>query len=225
MVFSELLCSIDGMKEFFKLNKTKLVFAFKFTSLVFLTLVLIIFGIGYLNGQVPELSLFLTVCAGAGLGLPMFMLLIATLRGTWDLHKRRKAFGSQPFSELLKHGFTEKIKHDKNRWQFSEPILTGQIANFQILVEVDTQQAPDVIRFQALTEVEVIGKNEVERLARQFSHDEIELDFDGVTKKISIKNQRMTKIDELITELTRFILIIRQQNFKPVKKEHNKCYE
>lgn len=207
--------------EFLKLNKSKLGFAFKVSSIVFLSLVLIIFSIGYLNGQVPELSLLVTVILGASIGMPTFILFIGIIRGTWDLHKRRKAFNSHPFSELLNHGFTEQIKNEKNRWQFSEPILIGEIENFRILAEVDTQHAPDIIRFQALTEVGVIGKEEVHRLIRKFSSDDIELDFDGITKKISASKHRMNTVDELTAELARFIRTLIQENFKPVQKEHN----
>lgn len=209
------------MREFFKLNKSKLKFAFGFTSAVFTTLVLIIFAIGYFIGQIPGLSLFLTVILVASIGIPAFILVIGIIRGAWDLDKRKKAFNSRPFAELLNHGFTVQMKNDKNRWQFSEPILTGRIENFQILAEVDTQHAPDIIRFQALTEVERIGKEEVQRLTRKFSPEDIELDFNGVTKRISVKNHRIRKIDELTNELSRFIRTIKQENFKPVKKEHN----
>lgn len=206
------------MKEFFQLNKTKIVFAFKFTSVLFLALVLIAFGIGYLNGQVPELTLFLTVIFGAGIGMPLFILLVGTVRGTWDLHKRRKAFSTHPFSELLNHGFREQMKNDKNKWQFCEPFLTGQIDNFEIIAEVDTQHEPDIIKFQALTEVEVIGKDEVRRLTRKFSTDDIDLDFQGVSKRISVKKHRMNNVTELSNELSRFIRTINQENFKPKKR-------
>ena len=205
------------MKEFLQLNRSKLVFAFKFTLAFCLTLVLIIFGIGYLKGHLPELTLFLTVILSAGIGFPIFIIVIGTLRGAWDLHKRRKAFGTYPFSELSNYGFTEKLKNDISRWQFSEPILTGKIDNFEIIAEVDTQHEPDIIKFQALTEVEAIGKNEVRRLTRKFSTDDIHLDFHGVSKRISVKNHRMNNVTELTNELARFIQILNQENFKPKK--------
>lgn len=213
------------MKQFLELNKPKLLFAFGFISIIFTVLVLIFFGFGYFNGQIPKLSLFITVIVGAGIGMPFFILFIGILRGTWDLHKRRNAFNRQPFSELLNHGFAEHLKNEKNRWQFSEPILIGNIDNFLILTDVDTQDAADVIRFQALTEIEVIGKEEVNRLTRKLSRDNIELDFDGVTKKISIKNNKITSVDQLLSELTRFISTIKEENFKPRENEHNNTYE
>jgi hypothetical protein len=209
------------MKEFLILNKSKLKFAFGFISLIFTTFVLIIFTIGYFNEQVPDLSLFITVILGAGIGMPLFILIIGTIRGTWDLHKRRKAFDKLPFSELLNHGFFEHLKNENNRWQFSEPVLTGNIDKFQILAEVDTQNAPDVMRFQALTEMEIIDKDEVKRLSRKLSQEDIELDFKGVTKKISIKNHRLNSANELISELSRFTSTIERENFKPAIKEQN----
>ena len=163
---------------------------------------LIVFGIGYLNGQIPELTLGLTVIFGAGIAMPFFILFIGTLRGSWDLNKRRKAFGTHPFSELLNCGFTEQLKNHKNRLQFTEPILTGQLGKFQIIAEVDTQHEPDVIKFIALTEVEVMGKDEVRRLTHKFSSDNIELDVQGVTKRISVKNHRFNNVTDLSNELS-----------------------
>ena len=203
------------MKEFLVLNKSKLTFAFSFTSMIFTGLVVIIFVVGYFYGQVPALYLFITVILGAGIGMPLFILLVAIMRGTWDLHKRRNAFNRKPFSELLNYGFSEQLKNENNRWHFTEPVLMGNIGNFQILAEVDTKYAPDVIRFQALTKIEVLGKGEVDRLSRKFSQDDIELDFEGVTKKISIKNERLNSVHELIEELNRFIGTIKNEKFKP----------
>lgn len=205
------------MKEFFQLNWSKLVFAFKFTSGVFLTLVLIIFGIGYSTGQLPDFTLFLTVILSAGIGMPIFILLIGTLRGTWDLHKRRKAFSTYPFSALLNYGFKEQLKYDNNKWRFSEPTLIGQIDNFQIIAKVDTQHEVDIIKFQALTEIDLRGIDEEKRLTRKFSTDDIYLDVQGVSKRISVKNHRIKDLKELSNELSRFIQTIKQENFKPRK--------
>jgi hypothetical protein len=52
-----------------------------------------------------------------------------------------------------------------------------------------------------------------------------ELDFNGVTKKISSRNHRLNTVDELKRELVRFIRTIEQENFNPKENEHNKTYE
>jgi len=212
------------MREFLQINKSKLKFAFIFSSLVFSGLVLIIFAIGFFNQQIPEISLFLTVLLGAGLGMPLFIILIGTLRGTWDIRKRKRAFSSKPYSELKNFGFVEQLKNKNNRWQFSEHVLIGEICDYKILAEVDTQNAPNVIRFQAITEIENIGNDEIRRLTRKFEPYDIELDFDGVTKKIFIKDKRITTIDQLLNDLKNFIEIIKRENFKPKITGHNSVY-
>lgn len=204
------------MKYFLELNKWKLKYAFIATSIVFTTIVLGIFIYAYSVGQQqPELSLLIAVFFGAGIVSPLFVLLIGTLRGTWDLNKRRKAFNKEPFGQLKQYGFSEILKNESNKWQFSEPILKGKIENYEILAEVDTQYAPDVIRFQALTKVEPKGKEEVKRLSRKFEPYDIQLDYDRVTKQISIKDERINSISQLITELNNFISIIQREKFAP----------
>ncbi len=207
------------MWQFLQLNRSKLPFIFGVTSLVFTTLALAIFAIGFLTaeGQGPTPSLFVTVILNAAVVVPFFILMVIVIRGSWDLAKREKAFGSKPFSDLSSKGFVTKLKNDKNRWQLVEPLLKGEIRSFPILAEVDTQHAADVIRFQALVEKEVIKKGDFEKLTKKFSTEDIEFDFQGITKKISVKNYRMNTIDELMTELNRFIKLLEQEGLKPKK--------
>lgn len=206
------------MNEFISLNKGTLKFGFIFISVTLTILVSAIFIYSTLKGQVPEISLIITVLLGAGIGMPTLLLGIAGIRGIWDLNQRRKAFDKQPFSELMQHGFMEQLKKDSSKWSFSEPVLQGVIEGYQILAEVDTQYAPDVIRFQALTKLQVIEKERVKQLSRKFKDDDIELDFKGVTKKISIRDNRIDSITKLLTELTKFIKIVEKENFKPEEK-------
>ena len=210
------------MKEFLKINWWKLKFAFKWTSISFTILVLIIFLIGYFKKQVPDIELFLTVIFGASIGMPLFIMVVASLRGAWDLHKRRNAFGKKPFSELKNYGFTEALKNENAKWSFSELILKGEIEGFLVRAEVDTQYAPNVIRFQALTVEEVIGKAEVFRLNRKFRSEDIDFDFEGLTKKVAIQDKRYSTIGELMTELRRFIRTLKREKFKSIKMtEHS----
>ena len=205
------------MKEFLKLNRKKLKFAFGLTFITFTVIVLGIFLYSYVQGLGPESTLFITVILGFGIGLPFFIFLVSTIRGSWDLRKRRSAFNQEPFLDLLHHGFSEHMKNENNRWKFVEPVLRGKVDDYQIVAEVNTQFAPDVIRFQALTEIHVISKDEIKRLSKKFAIQGIELDYEGVTKMISVKKHRLKSGVDLITELNHFIFTIKSEKFKPLK--------
>ncbi|WP_155203658.1 hypothetical protein [Xanthovirga aplysinae] len=153
--------------------------------------------------------------------MPLFILFVGTLRGTWDLKKRKKAFQTFPFSELSKHGFDLSLKHEESKRTFSEQILVGRLEGFQILAEVNTQHAANVIRFQALTEIKPISRKEIKRLHSKFKKYDIELDFQGVTKKISIKDGQISTYRKLNTSLKEFIEIIKSENFEPKNEAAN----
>lgn len=209
------------MLEFIKSNSYALKAGFFITSAIFTIIIVGVLSYGYYIDEFPEWSLVAAIILSASIGMPFFIVIIGTLRGTWDTYKRQKAFSTLPFSELVNHGFSEDFKNKNSKWDFSEQVLIGSIDNYQILAEVDTQHAPDVIRFQALTEHEVLGKDEVTRLIRQLKIQDIQLDFQGVTKCISIKTERINTINDLLKELNTFILIIKYEKFEPLKNEYN----
>lgn len=208
-----------GMLKFIKLNSSKLKAAFFWSSLIFTSIAATILIVGFFKNQIPEIDLLIAIILGSSLGMPLFIVIIGTVRGTWDLNKRTNAFNTYPFSELIKHGFEPTLKYRATKWQFSEPMLVGNLNGYQIQAEVDTNSAPDVIRFQALTQIALDRANNKDFMP-ELKNMAVEFDFHGLSKLVSTKDRSMSSPTVLIRTLTAFTDYIREKGFKPMA-EHN----
>ena len=202
-------------KVFFRLEKSKLIFLFGLLYVFINPVLLFLFYDQLFNGDAVAPVYVVSLFVGVGLGFPFFLVGLATLRGIWDVQKRKNAFSTPPFLELLHHNFTLELLHVHNRWRFSEPIMRGRIQEYELEVSIDTQNAPYILRFLVLVPPQKLDKLTIHRLTRLFAQKNMELDKKGITKKIHTKKHRLRGFRELQKELTMTLELLRNEGFVP----------
>ena len=110
------------MDTFISLNKSKLKFAFSATSLILLGLVSVILIIAYFSNGQPGIELLMTILLTAGVGFPIFIVLIAYLTWLYRRSLRRKLFAKAPFNQLENIGFSKSYLNIDTKWHFTEEI-------------------------------------------------------------------------------------------------------
>jgi hypothetical protein len=204
------------VNEFIKLNGSKLLFAFKATSIIFLTIAIILLTISFFAGQLPDLVLLTVILLTSGIGLPFFILIIAYLEWLSKQGIRKRAFSKPPFDQLDKIGFNRSFINDKNKWYFTETIKEGIINDFKIKCNV-TRENSKTILFKALTEPRRIEKNEFKILEIGFQRSDIMFDEGGLTKFYNINLPTVRTIEHLKSDLEQFTSTLKKENFNPAK--------
>lgn len=204
------------MNEFLKLNKHKLPFAFISTSLAFLAIALVFLAIAYFNNQFPDLSLLIIILLVAGIGFPVFIIMVAYLEWLSKRRLRIKAFSVKPFDQLDKIGFTKSFINEKNKLYFTEETKEGIFNDFRIICDV-TRKNPKTIQFKALIKHKQIEEDDLKKLENQLKTQNIVFDFDGIIKMYNLKRLTIHSIIQLESDLVKFTELLKKQNFEPEK--------
>jgi len=199
------------MDSFLENNKQKLGFAFKTTSVIFLTIIFIILIIGYFKNQLPDIWLFLTIIFFAGLLFPIFIIGLAFINWIHITRIRKRIYGLSPFDKLSEIGFSKSFINSENKWYFTEEIKSGQIHEFEILCDA----IPRVILFTALVDSKKLDRIQFRTLRKRLKQHDIFFNFEGITKQYQIKHVKGWSIEELKKDLFLFTEILKQENFKP----------
>ena len=203
------------IKKFIKGNKKAIKTAFKWTSFIFTSIVLIIFAIGLLNNQKPDLGLFITVVLSASIGFPIFIIIVGFLRWSWDFSITRRNLGSFPFSQLESIGFKKVTKNEDSKTKFICDYYTGTINGFIIDCDVDTQNDSKLVRFKYYVNIKPLGKVDLKRIQNDFKAQNGYLDFNWISKKYHYKNHRIKSVSELEKELIDFGKLILKESIEP----------
>lgn len=203
------------IKKFLQGNIKAIRPAFKWTSLIFTSIVLIIFGIGQINNQTPDIGLFVTVVLSASIGFPFFIVVVGFLRWSWDSSVINRNFSSFPFSQLESIGFRKVTKNADSKTKFICDYYTGKIGDFIVDCDVDTQNESTQIRFKYFVNILPQDKTEYKRIQNDFKSLNGFFDFNWISKKYHYKNHRLKSIFELEKELTDFGKLIIKENIEP----------
>jgi len=206
------------MHKFLELNRAKLKFAFTRTSLIFLTVVSIFLGIGYLTGNLPDAVLLFTILFTAGIIFPLFIILITYF--TW-LHKssvRRKLFSKTPFDQTKNIGFYKSYLNLNTKWFFTEEVKEGKLNDFLLVVDV-CRDKNHVIEVTAATEWKKLDKSEYTRLHEKFRQYGIELRIGCLVKRYNTKRLTVHTVSDLESDLLQFTSLLKQEGFEPQKQQ------
>nr|WP_319998892.1 hypothetical protein [uncultured Draconibacterium sp.] len=203
------------IKKFIQGNKKAIKTAFKWTSLIFTSIVLIIFAIGLINNQKPDIGLFITVVLSASIGFPFFIIIVGFLRWSWDSSVSNRNFGSFPFSQLESIGFKKVTKNEESKTKFISDYYTGKIGDFIVDCDVDTQNESKQIRFKYFANIRPLGKTEYKRIQNDFKTLNGFFDFNWISKKYHYKNHQIKSISDLEKELIDFGKLIIKENIEP----------
>lgn len=208
------------MKSFLDINRQKLLFGLKATSLTFTIIVLVIFTIlGLTNNEYPNLLLFVSVLVVASIAFPIFIIGLAYIEWLSKRRIRNKAYNQQPFDELDKIGFTVSYLNDQSKWYFTEETKEISINNYLIQCDI-RRESPNTIEFKAFVKHSTIEKERFKTLEAKFKSEEIYFDFGGLVKKYNIKEVKNLTIEQVKTDLTQFVQTLKREEFEPDGKKN-----
>jgi hypothetical protein len=203
------------MTDFLQINRQKLQFALKATSLTFTIIVLVIFTIlGLTKNEYPDLLLFVSVLIGASIVFPIFIIGLAYIEWLSKRRIRNKSFSQRPFDELDKIGFTVSYLNEQTKWYFTEEAKEVSINNYLIQCDI-RRESPNTIEFKAFVKHLVIEKEKFKKLEAKFKSEEIYFDFGGLVKKYNIKKSRNLTIEHVKNDLTQFVQTLKREEFEP----------
>ncbi|BDD05241.1 hypothetical protein [Aureibacter tunicatorum] len=194
---------------FFELNKWKLKFYFVFCSLVCSVVAVIIWSVFYYLEEQLSNTISLVILLFACLILPLYLLGISILQGKTDLKKRQKAFGTWPFSDLVKIGFKKVYLYESSRWHFSTLVLKGEINGFTIVADVYTKLTPDIVRFKVLVDDEIEHNIEIFK-------ENIERESHCYVLKIPLNNHGLKSAFSLKQELEDLVYLLNKGGLVPL---------
>lgn len=201
---------------FIKENLNSIRTGFKWISFIFTTLVIIIFIINFIiNGQTPDLLLFIIVILSAGIGFPIFAITVIFLRWWWDYSVIKRNFSSYPFSQLDSIGFNKIIKNKGSKTELVNEYYSGKINEFIVDCTVDTQSENKLLSFNFYVNIRPMEKSEFLRIQREFKSHNGVIDFNCVSKKYHYKNHHLKSVKELENELIDFGKMILNENIEP----------
>ncbi len=202
------------MHQFLNLNRHKLAFAFKATSLTFLTLWSAVFIIAYINGQKVDVDLIILVVFLFGVALPCFIIFISYLAWYYKEWTKRKAFSKSPFNQIHELGFSNLLVNEKSKWFFSEEIKAGKVNGFNVIADTLYDKG-HIIEVQALPASRQMDKNEYKRLKKEFKAHDIDFDIGSLVKKYNTRHLSVITISDLERDLKEFTGLLKQNGFEP----------
>jgi len=203
------------IKKFLINNKLAIKNSFKWMSIILTSIVLIIFTIGFLNNQKPDLALFLTVVLSAGIGFPIFGIMVGFLKWWRDYFVTNRNFNSIPFNQLESIGFRKVVKNENSKSKFTSEYFNGKIGDFIVDCDVDTQNDHKILRFKFYSMYKPFDKDASKIIQDNFEKLNGFIDFNWITKQYHFKNHRLKTISDLKKELIEFSDLIINENISP----------
>jgi len=203
------------MKDFLKLNKLKLLFAFKFTSILCLCVCGFFLILAKFNqNQFPNTQLLIQILIVGGILFPILILFIAYLR--WE--NKNWVYNKYVKNKICKEGngfgYSEKLTNQNSKWYFTEKVLSKTENGFEIQIEIVKNE----IEFWIFAVNNKIEKNKLE----YFEEKIIQLDFKklfygGFYLSLNRKKLNDNNLKEIEIKITKFINLLQEYNYKSVK--------
>ncbi len=202
------------MRQFLNLNRHKLTFAFKATSLIFSTLILAVFLFAYFNEGPAEIDALVFGLFLFGIVLPCFIIFISYLAWDYKQRAKRKAFSKSPFDQLHELGFSDLLLNEETKLFFTEEVKAGRINGFNMIADILYDKS-HIIEVRASTAWKHLDRYEYNRLSMEFKARDIEFDIGSFVRKYNTKKLHVHTISDLERDLTDFTELLIQNGFKP----------
>ena len=203
------------MEEFLELNKSKLLFAFKFTSILFLSVCAFFLILAKLNqNKFPNTLLLFQILTIGGIVFPILILFIAYLN--WK--NKKWIYNKYVIAKIYKaenaFGYLEKIQNQNSKWFFTEKILSKKENNFEIQIEIVKNE----IQFWIFAMNNEIEKTKLEYFEQKINQLHFKkLFYGGFYLRISRKKLNDNNLKEIEIKLTKFTNLLQEYNYKPIK--------
>ena len=200
-------------KEFLELNKDKLTPTLKWTSVIFTSLVLVVFGWGYLVGQTPDWKLFLGTLLVAGLFFPFFCMALGTIKEFQTYKRTKTIFDIKPFNELTKNNlFQISDLSKKSKWLLTQFALTGQFRDYSLMA----QAMNSTVNFEVFVHNENVKNEHIKKLRQQFPNNRFMYERFGIVMIYDKKSKVNLTYERLMHELDNFVQFFEKENIRPL---------
>lgn len=202
------------MRDFFKLNHSKLIFAFSFISILALgiTLAILFVSSSFKEYSITHNSLILLASA---LFWPLLILLLAFFNLRARQTKRDKYFSKAPFDQLDSLQAQPYELHLEDKWQFTEIIPSIEWKGFKILIDIESGFNKTRIKLLALVENNRMDENRFNELQSEFAVKNMAFDFGGIARFIQLNPAEIHSIDQLRAILDNMIGLLEREHFTP----------
>ena len=203
------------MKDFVKLNKSKLLFAFKFTSILCLCVCGFFLILAKFNqNQFPNTKLLIQILIVGGILFPILLLFIAYL--SWENKNRiyNKYVKNKICKDVNCFRYSEKLTNQNSKWHFTEKVLSKTENGFEIQIEIVKNE----IEFWIFAMNKEIEKNKLEYFEQKIGQlDFKKLFYGGFYLSLNRKKLNDNNLKEIEIKLTKLINLLLEYNYKPVK--------
>ncbi|WP_281637293.1 hypothetical protein [Flavobacterium marginilacus] len=203
------------MKEFLELNKPKLPFAFKITSILCLSVYSIFLILAKFNqNQFPSINLLLLILMIAGFLFPILILLTAYLH--WENEKRyyKKFIIAKTDKNENSFGYSEKLMNQDSKCFFATKILSKNIKSFEVEIKFEYKE----IAFYICA----INKDIENAKLKYFEKKLKELNFENFIFRVFVLKIKRKEFDEnslkdIEIKLVKLVNLFEEYDYKPEK--------
>ncbi|MEO5570562.1 MAG: hypothetical protein ABIT08_14795 [Bacteroidia bacterium] len=199
------------MKEFISINKQKIQFTLKWTSIVFSVVWTVFLLKKYFDSITVSFNTIITGYFVSTIILPLFTEVLISIGDLIEFNRSNKILRNNPFDHLLKIGLTNSYTDIKSKWSSSKPTMTGMIDNYPIRCEVEK----GIVRIIANANLDKIDKADMKKWKELFGDKNIEYDWFGVAIVYRPKHFKQLSFIDLETELRQLIKILKKSNIEP----------
>lgn len=203
------------MKDFLKLNKSKLLFAFKFTSILCLCVCGFFLILAKFNqNQFPNTKLLIQILIVGGILFPILILFIAYLswqNKNWIYNKYVKNIFC---NEGNGFGYSEKLANQNSKWHFTEKVLSKTENGFEIQIEIVKNE----IEFWIFAMNNEIEENKLKNFEHKISQLQFKkIFYDSFYLSLNRKKLNNNNLKEIEIKITKFTSLLLEYNYKSVK--------
>ncbi len=146
---------------------------------------------------------------GAGLGFPVFIVILAWLDWEANLKKIQRLLSVSPFNELKSIGFFEALKYKESKWDFTEIVLVAEIGGYSIICQTDREKKHSFSMAIFLMPRQIDGR-EMAALKRKFKEHNIDYDNFVARKWYNTRKPQVASIEELKKDVEEFIQLLKE---------------
>ncbi len=203
------------MKEFLKLNKSKLLFAYKLISISCLCICFFFIVLAKVNqNQFPETKLLIQILVFAGIILPILIVFVISLSCIYKIKIYKKYVLAKVYKQNNNFGYTERLTNENSKWSFTEKVLVKTENGFEIQIEI----VKNNIEFWIFATNHEIEKNKLEYFEKEIRQLNIQqLFYGGFYVSINRKKLNEDSLKEIESTLSKLIELLIKYDFKSVK--------
>ena len=196
------------MKEFISINRQKIFFNLKWTTIILTSIWTIYLIKKHFDGVTADLKTIIVGYCMATIILPLFTQFLLSVEDLIEFTRINKILNANPFNHLLNIGLIKSYTDRKTKWATSKPTLTGNVDNYPIRCEVEK----GIVRIIANANLDKIEKADMKNWKEIFGDKNIEFDWLGVALVYRPKRFKQLNFQDLENEIKQLIKTLKDAN-------------